>query len=255
MSTEEIRRKIRNLSKDCRNAVDEYQTYGIYKHPSDYFKNSFDDFVSPRTKDGKLNSNDLDKIFSSKIMILLQDWASCDKLDEIVNDPKKREEKEFILEHGYSPNDFRKTNEKLNESIKKFPLELIGSEKEEKSYYITNIFPYLKPKVDSDIHQPDMDRAFKKFCWEEVKVIRPKVVICLGKRVYPTFLKNCLTLIKNKEIESLISKESNTIPSFVLKLPKEEIFVYSLYHPAAWTGKRKFEDEWKELKKLLANPD
>lgn len=248
MSIKEIRRKIRKLSKDCRDAVGEYQTYGVYKHPSDYFDNAFNAFVSPRTKDGKLNSGALDKIFGSKIIIILHDWASCDRLDKM--NPK---EKEFTREHGYSEKDFKKTNKKLKHFIEKYPLKLEKNGKEERDYYITNIFPYLKPKTNSHIHKLEMNRAFKSFCLKEIEIIEPEIIICMGNRVYPTFLKNIKGLYP-KENYAIPNKKDSSIEPFKLTLPsKKEIFVYSLPHPAAWTGKKNFGDEWKKLKNSLAN--
>jgi restriction system protein len=136
--------------------------YRGYHQISDFHHGNYEsDFVSPYTKTaGNVNSD---------IAILLQDWAS----EENLSGPFDREA--ALL--GYTP--AVPTNKNLVKLLHDvFELEL-------SDIFATNVFPYIKPgEMSAPIPQCDFDRAFAEFCFPQINIVKPRFVICCGKKVF-----------------------------------------------------------------------
>jgi hypothetical protein len=128
----------------------------------DYQNGLFEcDFVSPYTRGAK----NLD----ASVMVLLQDWSSDQALRE-------RTDAEAIeLGHGLRV----PTNIKLKELLKKtFKLEL-------KDTYSTNLFPFIKQgRLTGPIRQSDLIRAATVYAIPQIEIIKPRLVVCLGKNTF-----------------------------------------------------------------------
>src|SRR5262249_1961624 len=141
-----------------------------YNCIGDYHDGAFEcEFVSPYTK-GAPN-------FDSEIMVILQDWACHEELsrETATDDP-------IGMSVGHDPN--RKTNKKLISLLKNY----LGVEL--KDIYATNIFPFVKfGSMSEKIPLSDLCRAAEEFALPQIKIIRPKLVVCLGLK---TFKAICL---------------------------------------------------------------
>jgi restriction system protein len=117
------------------------------------------DFVSPYSK----GAHEMD----SDVMILLQDWSSHVALSQSAGPS----------ELGRDPN--LPTNKNLDVLLKTF----LGKEISET--YATNLFPYIKPGgLSSRIPFADLTYAAEKFALPQIRIIAPKLVICLGKNTF-----------------------------------------------------------------------
>lgn len=122
-------------------------------------------FVSPITKSAQN--------YDSSIMIILQDWSSTDNL---------KTNQEERAELGYTPT--LPTNRNLDNLLDKI------FNKSRSEFYITNLFPLVKRgDMKKKISPQDYIWALENFCLEEVKIIEPKFIICLGENVFKTFHK------------------------------------------------------------------
>jgi restriction system protein len=83
---------------------------------------------------------------------------------------------------GHDPN--RNTNKKLIRLLK----EHFGVELEDT--YATNLFPFIKAgNISTKIPLRDLRRAAEEFALPQIKIVRPKLVVCLG---LDTFKALCL---------------------------------------------------------------
>lgn len=119
----------------------------------------FDDHVVPYSKSA-FNLN-------AEIMIVLQDWASVDFLKKPVNQTQ--------VEFGHDPE--LPTNKNLFSLLENF-FDLSFEET-----YATDVFPFVKPgSMSSSIPMKDMRQAAIDFAIPQIKIVEPKIVICLGSR-------------------------------------------------------------------------
>jgi hypothetical protein len=154
---------------------------GSYRKENCYpgFKNLYDfhngqyesDFVSPYSK-GSGN-------FDSQIFILLQDWVSEDGIKKGLD--------EGAITLGYSPG--LRTNKNLQKLLNEtFQLEI-------SEVFTTNLFPFIKVgAMNAPIGAPWLRKAFDEFTMPQINIIKPKVVVCCGKKVYRTVLKCLLNI-------------------------------------------------------------
>ena len=115
------------------------------------------DFVSPYTRTaGNVNA---------EIFVLLQDWSSDESMKLNVD--------EQTLCLGHTPG--LPTNRNLVRLLKEhFNLGL-------SDIYGTNLFPFIKPGgMSAPIPQKDLVLAAQAFGLPQVKIVSPKLVICLG---------------------------------------------------------------------------
>src|SRR6185312_1982768 len=132
--------------------------YPGYNCIGDYHAGSYEsDFVSPYTKTAGA--------VDAEIMVMLQDWAS----DEVLSD--KLHEPSATLGHDPSLPTNRNLNRLLN---KTFGLTL-------QDIYGTNLFPFVKPGgMSKCIRQVDLNAAARQFALPQVRIVNPKLLICLG---------------------------------------------------------------------------
>lgn len=121
------------------------------------------DYVSPYTKSAK-NVN-------AQVAIVLQDWASDDSLRGPLDQGAA------LL--GYTPT--APTNVKLIQLLKTHFDLSIGD------IFATNLFPFIKPGgMKAGIPAGLMLDAAKEFADPQIRIVRPKLVVCLGIAVFNT---------------------------------------------------------------------
>lgn len=126
----------------------------------------FDDHVVPYSKSA-FNLN-------AKIMIILQDWASENFLNRPINEVQKQ--------LGHDP--VLPTNKNLFRLLDKF-FDLEFSE-----VYATDVFPFVKSgDMGTKIPMADMVLAANQFAIPQIKIISPKLVICLGRQTFNSIRK------------------------------------------------------------------
>ena len=124
------------------------------------------DFVSPCAKEAHN--------FDSPIMIVGQDWSSQEDCEKYELDPA-------IRNSGFSP--CAKTTKVLRNLLHEhFKIALEDT-------YATNLYPFLKEggvsaSIDSDL----LKDAAEKYTVEEIKIIKPKLIIVLGVTAYRALL-------------------------------------------------------------------
>lgn len=105
----------------------------------------------------------------SDILLVLQDWASEDYIKKKLN--------KDILELGYDPG--VRTNINLKNLL------MLYFNKELKDIYSTNLFPYIKKgAMSAGIPAKHMRKAASDFLIPTIKIIKPKLVVCLGLSVF-----------------------------------------------------------------------
>lgn len=124
------------------------------------------DHVSPWTKSGC----NLD----AEVMVVGQDWSSADVLEGNGRPDPVR------ARLGYDPGS--RTNKNLDRLLQvHFGLERADC-------YLTNIFPFVKPgKKNASIRLRDMERCARDFTLNEVRIVAPRLVLCLGLQTFKAF--------------------------------------------------------------------
>ena len=143
-----------------------YKCIGDY----DYHEGAYEcDFVSPYTK----TAGNVD----AEIMVMLQDWSSAEAMKEEPFD-------EVTANLGYTPS--LPTNKNLIELLyKTFELTL-------RDIYATNLFPFIKPgKMSERIPQRDLVAAGRQFALPQIRIVNPKLVICLGLVTFNALRRAC----------------------------------------------------------------
>jgi restriction system protein len=133
-----------------------------YNCIGDYHRGVYEcDFVSPYTR----SAGNVD----AALMVFLQDWASDDVLSGLVLPAR------FTV--GHDPR--RRTNQRLCELLRQhFGLAL-------EEVYATNVFPFVKAgSVSASIRKQDLVRAAREFALPQIKIVRPRLAVCLGKAAF-----------------------------------------------------------------------
>ena len=133
-------------------------------------------YVSPYTKSaGNLNAG---------VFIMLQDWASSDAFANGISHDS--------IKYGHEVARF--TNSNLKDLLKQhFELKLSLS-------YGTNLFPFIKPgPMNARIPQRLLEKAAVEYGLPQIDIIKPKLVICLGKETFNA-LRAALGLGKVKTV-------------------------------------------------------
>ena len=198
--------------KDC---------YPGFKNLCDYHDGYYEcDYVSPYS----ISANNVD----ANIMIILQDWASDEVLKEQKNDTR--------MLYGYDPD--RPTNINLKSLLKNhFKMYLEDT-------YTTNLFPFIKMGGQSGSIKPRkyLIKAAKEYAIEQIRIVKPCLVIALG---VPTF--NALAKICNKHYKWETGK--NLIGQHFI-CPGTGSHIWFQYHTSRYTGgKDKVNKNWDEMKK------
>jgi restriction system protein len=140
-----------------------------YTGIGDYHDGRYEcDFVSPYTK----SAGNVD----AEIMVMLQDWSS----DEAMKEPFDDE----CANLAYTPS--LQTNKNLIRLLKEtFELTL-------RDIYATNLFPFIKPgKMSERIPQRDLIAAGREFAVPQIRIVNPKLVICLGLATFNALRRAC----------------------------------------------------------------
>ncbi len=139
-----------------------------FKQVADYHAEYDSDYVSPFTK----SAHNVE----SKILVMLQDWSSHNELSKPLCEDVQR--------YGYNPR--LPTNKNLILLLRRhFQLEL-------GEIYATNLFPFIKPdKLSGKIPNDALVRAAKEYALEQVHIVQPALVICLGKATSNALRQAC----------------------------------------------------------------
>lgn len=138
-----------------------------FKGIVEYHKGVYEcDYVSPYTKTAKN--------VDAEIMLILQDW-SC---DENLSKPVDLD----VVNLGRTPG--LPTNKNL-EVLLETHFGILLSDT-----YSTNLFPFIKPgKISAPIPFKYLREAAINFAIPQVQVVSPKVVVCLGLKVFNAICK------------------------------------------------------------------
>jgi len=140
-----------------------------YKCIGDYHGGVYEcGYVSPYTKSAH-NVN-------SDIMVILQDWSSI----LAISGPIDIE----AIKYGYTPSNRTNINLiRLLDAHFGFKLNDI---------YATNLFPFIKPgALNAPIRQRDLIRAAQEFGLPQIKIIGPKLVVCIGQNTFNAMRRAC----------------------------------------------------------------
>jgi len=101
----------------------------------------------------------------AELMLICQDWASSDFL----NKPKDRKQKK------YGHDSALRTNVNIKEILREhFDLSFADT-------YATDVFPFIKEgAMGAEIPSRDLARSASEYALPQIKIVRPKMVICLG---------------------------------------------------------------------------
>jgi hypothetical protein len=167
-----------------------------YKQP-EHFGYHFEDLVSPYTRSaGNLRAD---------YMLVLQDWASSDAL-------KRMGYNDDVAEFGHNP--------KLRTNIKLKALLAAHSNLKLEDTYATNLFPFIKKgSISASIPLADIQKAACMFTLVEIRIVKPRYVIALGK----------------KTAEVIRSVVANTFN------------LHELPHPAARISNEEMDQQWRQL--------
>jgi len=125
-------------------------------------------FVSPYTK----SAGNVD----ADIMVMLQDWASDETLSGAFHEPSAK--------LGHTPN--RPTNRNLIRLLDTiFGITL-------RDTFGTNLFPFVKlGGMSQPIRQADLITAARQFALPQIRIVKPKLVICLGLVTFNAVRQAC----------------------------------------------------------------
>ena len=139
-----------------------------YSRIGDFHDGAYEcDFVSPYTK----SAGNVD----AEIFVLLQDWSSDEALHDLDAD---------CVLYGLT----RKlpTNRRLVELLRQH----LGAELGD--VYATNLFPFIKGGgISSPIPMRDLVRAAQEFALPQIRIVQPKLVVCLGLNTFNAIRLAC----------------------------------------------------------------
>jgi uracil-DNA glycosylase len=179
------------------------------------------DFVSPWTI-GACN-------VESSLMLIAQDWSSADAIREETNEENRR----VLAKLGHAP------DLKTNKNIQRFLCKFFGLDF--RDIYATNLFVFVKPgKISANIPRNDLAYSARKYTLEEIKIVRPKMVICIGQTTHSA-------------LRGVIGYPTATIEES-LNAPAvyEGAKIFASYHTGYWGtraagGEKPMEATWKLL--------
>ncbi len=125
------------------------------------------DYITPWSKSGhNLNAS---------VMIIGQDWVSGDVLSRYPRDSE-------VAIQGFDPK--FPTNSNLNRLLEKH----FGLTRAE--CYLTNLFVLIKRgNASASIRLADLVWSAKQFTLKEIEIVSPRLVICLGLRVFQALMR------------------------------------------------------------------
>ncbi len=182
--------------------------------------------VSPLTKSG---CN-----LYAEVMVVGQDWASADTL---VGKGRPDPDRARLGYDRGSP-----TNKNLNRLLR----EHLGLDRAD--CYLTNMFPFVKPgkKNANNIRSRDMKRCAREFTLEEVRIVAPRLVLCLGLKTFKGF-RGAVGRPKPRNVDEAIDSPFDF----------EGSTVYCVAHVGAQgenqRGRDQVADDWQRIASSLRN--
>jgi restriction system protein len=158
------RRQLRALATKRRGAK-----WAGYKGIGDYHEGAYEcPYVSPHTK----TAGNVD----ADIMVILQDWTSDESIRRGLDSDS--------VTYGYTRG--LHTNRNLVRLLDAyFGASLID-------VYGTNLFPFIKMgHMGTSIPRRDLVRAAREFALPQIRIVRPKLVICLGLATFNALREAC----------------------------------------------------------------
>ena len=197
-----------------------------YKCVGDYHGGRYEcDFVSPYAKTA---GN-----FNSPIMVVLQDWSSDDALRGRFYDD--------CAKQGYgnipsNENLIRLLNEHYHRTLQ--------------DVWGTNVFPFIKKGgLSSRIPRRDLERGAREFALPEIKIVRPKLVICLGLASY-----NAVRIACGLDRVHLLAEAIRS--PFDLPVVRGKVRIWCQAHPGRLGqnnrnkgGRMRVPSDWKRMRK------
>jgi restriction system protein len=140
-----------------------------YSPIGDYHDGVYEcDFVSPYTK----TAGNVD----ADIMVMLQDWSSARSLEGPLDLDCVR----------YGLTRTLPTNRRLAELLQSYFQVGLGD------VYATNLFPFIKAGgISSSIPVRDLVRAAQEFALPQIRIVQPKLVVCLGLNTFNALSVAC----------------------------------------------------------------
>jgi len=163
--------------------------------------------------------------FDSSIMFIMQDWRSKES---------GKKSPKIVSEFGYDPK--RKTNKVFDNYLKQcFKLK-------RKDVYITNAFVFVKTgDISASIKGGVNTKEYciKEYTLKEIEIIKPRLVVCLGKYAY-------------REITNVLNREKYSKHNWVNKpFFYKDICITAICHPATGEScagsKEAYEKQWTDL--------
>ena len=166
----------------------------------------------------------------SDIVFVLQDWSSVEAIEELIKGKRLDE----VVEKGYDKR--RSTNKRFKKLLRDY----LKKEqcKEFEDIFVTNLFPYIKEgKINAGIPEEYLRMAYGDFLEPQVDIVKPKAVVCLGRRV-------------SKAIPDEIKLEKEDCSGKLEIFKVKEITYFGLYHPAApYIRNQTRNEQWSEFVK------
>jgi restriction system protein len=185
-----------------------------FKNLDDYMGGRFEcNHVSPYTRAaGNVDSD---------ILVFLQDWTS--------DAPKSERELAAMDQFGRTP--WRPTNKKLDSLIE------THFDRDISQIYATNLFPFIKSGGMSDgVYRRHLERAAREFAKPHIAILRPTLVIVLGRAASQAFAHAC-------------SWDDGDTPfgSDATSFYVDGATVWGQPHPAARIATDKMDASWKRM--------
>jgi hypothetical protein len=201
--------------------------YKYYNDVSDFHGGVYDQhqYVSPITQ----SACNVD----SPLMLIAQDWLS---VESIIAQPPGIE-RDFIATHGYSPK--LRTNTFLHLLLREYFFMRF------EDVYATNAFVYIKPgRISSSIPTEDLLYSIKRYTLEEIRIVRPVMIICIGLITYRAVRAAIGNPCKYKNFQDF------------LPINYCGALVYASYHTGSWGtkaagGEGKMRNIWKDLSEVF----
>jgi restriction system protein len=157
--------KLRVLA-DQRRHDDQKKLSKVYKQVGDFHDGIYDTWghVSPWSK----SACNVD----SPVMVVAQDWISEESIKKLPSN----------FELGYSP------ELPTNKNLQSFLRDFFGLDFSD--IYATNLFVFVKPGgLSAHIPSKDLIYSAKTYTLQEIEIVKPRIVICLGAAAYNSLCK------------------------------------------------------------------
>lgn len=194
-----------------------------YKNLGDYHDGAYECLhVSPYTKSA--GNADADT------MVMLQDWTS----DHGIRGPVD----ERVVEFGYMEG--LATNRNLIRLLKEYLHVSMGE------IFATNLFPFIKPgDMGQSIPRRDLVRAAEEFALPQIRIVRPRLVICLGLNTYNALRASC----GHRPIENIAT-------AIGAPFTFEDVRIWCQAHTGYWgqlqRGKKRVAQDWIRMREDVA---